>query len=694
MSKDLLYEIGTEEIPANYMPSTLKQVRSISEAMLKNYRIAFEEVKAYGTPRRIVLLVKGIAEQQENLEELVKGPSKRAAYDENGNPSKALLGFLKGQKAELNDIFIQELSGVEYVYYKKQEKGQPVKEVLKTILPDILTSISFPKSMKWGNKSFRFARPVRWLVPILGDELIEFDKDGIQCSRYTKGHRVLSKGSIEINNTEEYFDKLRAGFVIADQEERRAIIRKQCEELAREKGGEVLMDEELLEEVVYLVEYPTALAGGFDAEYLKLPKEVVITPMKEHQRYFPVVDSNKNLMNYFITVRNGDSRFLETVQEGNEKVLKARLADADFFYSEDRKESLDNCAEKLKNVVFQETLGTIYDKTQRISAIAEYLAAILGLSAGAKKNLLRAAHLCKADLVTNMVKEFDELQGIMGREYALLQGEDKEVADAIFEHYLPRFAGDCTPETLNGSILSISDKMDTICGCFAIGIQPTGSQDPYALRRQAIGVTSIILDSNIHLGLAHLIDNSLKPFEAKGILKGDEKSVKRDILEFFRQRFKNVMIDKGFEYDIIDAVINAEFDDIYDSYLKIQELSKWKDKDEFMNILGSFNRVSNLASKAKSMEINAGLFTEKAELVLLRAFNEVNAEFEGYVNNREYGKALKLMITLKKPIDDFFDNIMVMVEDEEIRNNRLGLLKSIGDMMNRIADLGAIVVNK
>ncbi|MBP7072174.1 MAG: glycine--tRNA ligase subunit beta [Clostridia bacterium] len=694
MSKDLLYEIGTEEIPANYMPSTLKQVRSISEAMLKNYRIAFEEVKAYGTPRRIVLLVKGIAEQQENLEELVKGPSKRAAYDENGNPSKALLGFLKGQKAELNDIFIQELSGVEYVYYKKQEKGQPVKEVLKTILPDILTSISFPKSMKWGNKSFRFARPVRWLVPILGDELIEFDKDGIQCSRYTKGHRVLSKGSIEINNTEEYFDKLRAGFVIADQEERRAIIRKQCEELAREKGGEVLMDEELLEEVVYLVEYPTALAGGFDAEYLKLPKEAVITPMKEHQRYFPVVDSNKNLMNYFITVRNGDSRFLETVQEGNEKVLKARLADADFFYSEDRKESLDNCAEKLKNVVFQETLGTIYDKTQRISAIAEYLAAILGLSAGAKKNLLRAAHLCKADLVTNMVKEFDELQGIMGREYALLQGEDKEVADAIFEHYLPRFAGDCTPETLNGSILSISDKMDTICGCFAIGIQPTGSQDPYALRRQAIGVTSIILDSNIHLGLAHLIDNSLKPFEAKGILKGDEKSVKRDILEFFRQRFKNVMIDKGFEYDIIDAVINAEFDDIYDSYLKIQELSKWKGKDEFMNILGSFNRVSNLASKAKSMEINAGLFTEKAELVLLRAFNEVNAEFEGYVNNREYGKALKLMITLKKPIDDFFDNIMVMVEDEEIRNNRLGLLKSIGDMMNRIADLGAIVVNK
>lgn len=694
MSKDLLYEIGTEEIPANYMPATLKQVRNISEEMLKNNRIAFEGIKTYGTPRRIVLLVKGIAEQQENLEELVKGPSKKAAYDENGNPSKALLGFLKGQKAESGDVFIKELSGVEYVYYKKQEEGQPVKEVLKTILPDILTSITFPKSMKWGNKSFRFARPVRWLVPVLGDELISFDKDGIQCSRYTKGHRVLSEGSIEINSTSEYFDKLREGFVIADQEERRAIIRKQCEELAKVKGGEVLMDEELLEEIVYLVEYPTALIGGFDAEYLKLPKEAVITPMKEHQRYFPVIDKNNNLMNYFITVRNGDSRFLETVQEGNEKVLRARLADANFFYSEDRKESLDKCAEKLKNVVFQETLGTIYDKTQRIAAIAEYLATVSGLSASGKKNLLRAAYLCKADLVTNMVKEFDELQGIMGREYALLQGEDCEVADAIFEHYLPRFAGDITPTTPNGSILSISDKMDTISGCFAIGIQPTGSQDPYALRRQAIGITSIILEDNIHLSLSHLTDNSLKHFVAKGILKGDGDSIKGSIIEFFRQRFKNVMIDRGIEYDVIDAVIIAQFDDIYDSYLKIQELSKWKHRDEFMKILGSFNRVSNLASKASSPEINESLFTEEAELELYNAFNKSNAKFVNYVDNREYEKALELMITLKKPIDDFFDKIMVMVEDEGIRNNRLGLLKSIGNMMNRIADLGVIVVNK
>lgn len=694
MNKDLLFEIGTEEIPAKYMPSTLEQVKSISETMLKDNRIAFEGIKTYGTPRRIVLIVKGIAEQQEDLEELVKGPSKKAAYDENGNATKALQGFLKGQKAELSQVFLKELSGVEYVYYRKQEKGQPAKEVLKSILPNILTSISFPKSMKWGNKSFRFARPVRWLVPILGDELIEFDKDGILCSRSTKGHRVLSGGSIEIKSTSEYFDRLREGYVIADQDERRSLIRKQCEELAKAKGGEVLMDEKLLEEIVYLVEYPTALMGGFEAEYLKLPKEVVITPMKEHQRYFPVVDKTNKLMNYFITVRNGDDRFLETVQEGNEKVLRARLADANFFYSEDLKESLDNCVLKLKNVVFQETLGTIYDKTQRISSIADYLASVSGMSSEAKTDIQRSAHLCKADLVTNMVKEFDELQGIMGREYALLQGEKADVADAILEHYLPRFAGDETPRTANGSILSISDKIDTICGCFAIGIQPTGSQDPYALRRQAIGILSIILDAKMHIGLARLIDNALKAFAEKGILKGDEKAIKKDVIEFFRQRFRNVMIDKNFEYDVIDAVINVEFDDIYDSYLKIEELSKWKYREEFLNILGSVSRVSNLASKAGSSEINAELFTEKEELELLKAFDRVNTEYQGYVDRREYGEALKLMITLKKPIDDFFDNIMVMVEDEDIKNNRLGLLLSMANMMNRIADLGAIVISK
>ncbi len=694
MNKDLLFEIGTEEIPAGYMPATLEKVKSIAGSMLSENRIAFSGIKTYGTPRRIVIFAKDVAAKQEDLEELVKGPSKKAAYDEEGNPSKALQGFLKGQGVQLDEVFLQELSGVQYVYCKKQKKGQSTKEVLKKILPDILTSITFPKSMKWGNKSFRFARPVRWLLPMLGDELIELDKDGIACSKYTRGHRVLSEGSIEINNTGEYFEKLRKGYVIVDQDERRSMILRQCMELAKDNGGEVLMDEELLEEIVYLVEYPTALLGSFEAGYLKLPKEVVITPMKEHQRYFPLTDKNSKLMNYFITVRNGDDQYIGTVREGNERVLKARLSDADFFYNEDIKNSLESYVEKLKNVVFQEALGTIYDKTQRIISISGYIAEMIGLSPDSRKHLSRTAYLCKADLVTNMVKEFDELQGIMGREYALIQGEGAEVANAISEHYLPRYAGDSTPATLNGSVLSISDKIDTVCGCFAIGIQPTGSQDPYALRRQAIGINSIILDDKMHIGLSKLLDVSLAPFEERHILKGDKTTIKKGIVEFFRQRFRNIMTDRGFEYDVIDAVTSTGFNDIYESYLKILELSKWKYKSEFSSILGSFNRVSNLASKAESSGVNLELFTEEAELELLQAFKKIRGEFENHADNREYGEALRLIITLIKPIDDFFDNIMVMVEDADIRNNRLGLLKSIADMMNRIADLGLIMINK
>lgn len=690
---DLIFEIGTEEIPARYMPNTLVQVKNLAAAKLKEKRIGFEEVKSYGTPRRITLYVGGIAERQEDLEELVKGPSKKAAYDENGNPSKALQGFMRGQNVALEDVFVQELSGVEYIYTKKKEKGAPTKEILKSVLPDIMTSITFPKSMKWGNKSFRFARPIRWVMPILGDELVEFDKDGILCSRNTRGHRVLSKGEIEINNVSEYFDKLRnEGFVIVDQDERRESIRRQCEQLARDKGGELMMDEELLEEIVFLVEYPTALIGKFDPEYLKLPKDVIITPMKEHQRYFPVADKSGHLMNYFVAVRNGNAEYLDIVREGNEKVIIPRLADAKFFYSEDRKLSLDSCVEKLKNVVFQETLGTIYDKTVRIKNISEYLAEALELMPADKTDLMRAAHLCKADLVTGMVKEFDELQGIMGMEYAMGQGENEAVANAIFEHYLPRFAGDITPETTIGSILSIADKTDTICGCFSIGIQPTGSQDPYALRRQAIGIISIILENKLHIGLAHLCSTAVKAFSDKGIVKGDVKAVKADILEFFKQRLKNVFIDKGFEYDVIDAVLNADFDNIYDAFLKIEVLSNWKSKEEFLSILGTFNRVSNLASKAVSTEINPELFTQPAEKELLGAYSSISESYDEMIEGQEYDKALKLLMTLKKPIDNFFDNIMVMVEDEDIKNNRLGLLKGLSNMMNRLADLGAIVI--
>jgi len=694
VAKDLVFEIGTEEIPAKFMNRTLAQLKEIAEKALLENRIGFKSLETYGTPRRLVLYVRDMAEKQEDLETEVKGPSKKAAYDSDNNPTKALLGFVKGNGLDLKDIYIKELSGAEYIYGRKHLKGMDTKEVLKTLLPDILTSISFPKSMKWGNKSFRFARPVRWLMPIFGDELVEFDKDGITCSIYTKGHRVLSEGEIEIKNASEYFDKLREAYVIVDQNERREIIKRQCEEIAKEKKGNIIHDDDLLEEIVYLVEYPTALLGNFEDDYLKLPKEVIITPMKEHQRYFPIEDENGNLMNNFIAIRNGDDSYIDIVRQGNEKVLRARLADAKFFYEEDKKVSLDQCVEKLKHVVFQETLGTIYDKTMNIMNNSNYLAEELGLDESQKNMLNRASYLAKADLVTNMVKEFDELQGIMGREYALVQGEKPEVAKAIEEHYMPRNAGDNMPGSLLGAIVGIADRIDTISGCFSIGIQPTGSQDPYALRRQAISIINIILDKKIHLDVRKLAEKAITPFVEKRIIKEEPSKVIDDIIEFFKQRLRNVLLDKNYEYDVIDSVLNVGLTDIEDAMLRVKELSEWKKQEDFLAIASSFNRVSNLASKAETMEIDSNILSEQAEKELYDSYMNVRNMFNEAMDRKEYHNALKALILMKKPIDNFFDNTMVMVEDQSIRRNRLAMLKTIENMMMRFADLSLIVVNK
>lgn len=694
MNKDLVFEIGTEEIPAKFMNKSLEQLKSIAENKFRENRIGYGKINVFGTPRRLTLYVKEMCDKQEDLEILVKGPSKKAAYDVDGNPTKALLGFLKGNKLELREVFIQELSGIEYVYGKKFEKGKYTIDVLKELLPQILTSINFPKSMKWGNKSFRFVRPVRWLMPIFGDELVEFDKDGIPISKNTKGHRVLSEGNIEINCADEYFDRLRKGYVIVDQDERREIIKKQCNEIVRRKGGIILADDELLEEVLYLVEYPTAFCGNIEEEFLVLPKEVVITPMKEHQRYFPVEDKDGKLMSCFIAVRNGNENFIDVVREGNEKVLRARLSDARFFFEEDKRIKLDDWVQKLKHVVFQETLGTIYDKTENIRNLSNYLAEKIELSLKDKKDLDRASHLCKADLVTNMVKEFDELQGVMGREYALIHGESAAVANAIGEHYMPRFAGDNIPASLIGSILSISDKIDTITGCFSIGIQPTGSQDPYALRRQAIGIISIVLEKGLHLNLKDLLNKALEPYVRKDILKDESSKIISEIIEFFKGRLKNTLLDKGYDYDVVDAVLKADLDDLYDAYLRIKELSKWKKREEFSNIISSFNRVSNLSLKCDKISISKELVKEPEEIALVEAYKETEREFLRAIDLRDYDKALSSLMALKTPIDVFFDKIMVMVDDDSIRNNRLSILKAITQMMNKFADLNTIVVDK
>lgn len=686
-----LLEIGVEELPARFVKTTLAQMEKYVSEKLNEKRIPFDEMKFYSTPRRLVLLIEGLPERQEDLEKEVKGPSKKIAFDEEGNPTKALEGFMKGQGVALEDISTKEHNNVEYIFANKIEKGRSVEEILKDSMPDMIKSISFPKSMKWGGKNLRFARPIRWLLSLFNDRVLEFNLEGIVAGNITRGHRFLGSSHIEIDNIDEYFTALKDNYVMVDRNERKEKIKYGCEKLAREKGGNLLFDEELLDEITNIVEYPTPMIGRIKEEYLDLPKEVLITPMKEHQRYFPVVDDKDRLLPYFITVRNGNEEYLDIVVKGNEKVLGARLEDAKFFYYEDIKQPLENYVEDLKNIVFQEKLGTLYDKTMRVQKLAGKIGSYLEVGEETKKNIERAGYLSKADLVTNMVGEFSELQGIMGREYAAESGENEITSLAIYEQYLPRFSNDELPTTTAGAILSIGDKLDTIAGIFAIGIQPTGSQDPYGLRRQALGIINIILDKKLNLSLEELVDFALYIYVEENGLAFDYYKVKDEILNFFDGRIKNMFIDMGIRYDVVEAILGTDIDDVFDLKLRADKLNLWLDKEGLSEVLSAFNRVKTLAEKAETDEVKRELLVEEEEIKLYETFNSVEEKVKDSLNCKEYDKALDYMVSLKGPIDQFFDNVMVMVEDEELKNNRLGLVKQISNTMLLICDLSKIM---
>ncbi|MTI70897.1 MAG: glycine--tRNA ligase subunit beta [Firmicutes bacterium] len=687
MMNKFLLEIGTEEIPSRFIDDSLNQLKNNIKTTLKEERISFEDIKVYATPRRLVAIINEISGFQSDLEELVKGPSKKIGYDEKGNPTKALEGFARGQGVALEDIIIKDFKGEEYIYANKVQKGKKVTEVLQNELPQIIKNINFPKPMKWGGKNLKFARPIRWIISLFNDEIVKFDLEGIIAGNVTRGHRFLGSSNIKIANVDEYFEKLRENYVIVDQNERMEIIKSGCEKLAKEKGGNLLQDKGLLKELTYIVEYPTPLIGNINHKFLDLPKEVITTPMKEHQRYYPVVDDKDRLLPYFIAVRNGNKEYLDTVAKGNEKVIEARLEDAKFFFEEDTKYNLEDYVNNLKNVVFQEKLGTIYDKTIRIKELTTHLSEILQLGDETESNIQRAAYLSKADLVTNMVNEFSELQGIMGREYAKISGENEIVSLAIYEHYLPRFSEDDYPTTTAGAVISIADKLDTICGCFAIGIQPTGSQDPYGLRRQALGIINIILDKNINISIDELIDNSLSIYKSNIDFNIDK--VKEEIIKFFKARMKNMFINNGIRYDVVDAIINVN-NNITDLQTRAIELNKWIKKDELEEVLTAFNRVVKLANKANETKIDKDLLKEEEEKKLYQVFSDVKETILSYIKEREYDKALDGLLNLKDPIDDFFDNVMVMVDDEDLKNNRLALIKTIANTMNKICDLSKI----
>lgn len=686
MKNYLLFEIGVEELPARYVNSAMDQLKTNIVKSFNENRITFDEVNIYSTPRRLTVIVNNICEKQSDLEEEVKGPAKRIAVDAEGNYTKPLLGFMKSKGIKEEDLYFKQVGKEEYAFGKIKQDGQLTSEVLKSILPEAIKAMTFPKAMRWGGKNMRFIRPIRWMVCILNDSVLDIELEGIVSSNTTKGHRFLGESEFEVNTLNEYLTKLEENFVILNQDERKELIKKQCDDVAKSLGGEIEFDEELLEEVTHLVEYPTAFYGEFDEDYAKLPKEVVITPMKQHQRYFPVLKDGKLLPN-FIAVRNGDSHRIDNVKKGNEKVLEARLADALFFYKEDTKKSLESYIEKLKTVVFQAKLGTVYDKSLRIEKLANDILEKLN-ETDIKEDTLRAAKLCKADLVTGMVFEFTELQGVMGREYAKVSGENENVAEAIFEHYLPRFAGDILPATKSGIVLSISDKLDSIAGFFAIGIQPTGSQDPYALRRQALGIINILMDNNLDISLRELVSLTLDNYS---FIEFDKDEVLNQIMEFFKDRIKNLFRDLGIRYDVIDAILSSNIDDIADMYARAKALNSWIDKGELVEMLTAFNRVATLAEKAETNEVNINLMREEAEFNLYQQFQEISSNVEHLLANKEYTKALDAFASLRPAIDNMFDSVMIMDKDEAIKNNRLAILKQIYDIMLNICDLSKIV---
>ena len=686
----LLFEIGTEEIPAKFMPGILAQLKELAEKKMDELRIPYEAVRVYGTPRRMTFIADGGAEHQADSTVEAKGPSVQIAFKD-GEATKAAQGFARGQGVAVEDLEVRD----GYVFAVKHLAGQEVEALLPGLLQDILTSLNFPKTMRWADYDFRFVRPIRWMVALFGDKVVPVEITGVKSGNITRGHRFLRPEGVEDNtrvevaNAAAYEEVLMNHFVMVDQDARRELIRQQVIDLAVEEGGHAEIDEDLLEEVNYLVEWPTALCGKFEDKFLALPKECIITPMREHQRYFPVLKEDGSLLNKFITVRNGGKDHLEVVAHGNERVLRARLADAEFFFNEDRKQPLEARLAKLTTVSFQEGLGNMNDKSQRLVKAADMIA--FGLNSKVdKEKLARTALLCKTDLVTGMVVEFTELQGVMGREYALLDGEAPEVAKGIFEHYMPRFAGDELPSTDIGRIVGIADKLDNIVATFSRGLAPTGSQDPYALRRQALGIINILIDGNYHVSMVKLIAGVAYLLN---IPAEKTKDVIMPVMDFFKQRLKNMLLDQGIRYDVVDAVLADERnDDIADLAARAQALNAFVVSEEAPALIQAATRVANLCKKIEQeTAINTNIFQNPAEGELHKAVTAVNNEVLLATVQFNYAEVLQIACKLVAPINKFFEDVMVMDNDEQIKNNRLALLSAVKDVTHAVGDLNLIV---
>ena len=682
MAKDLLFEIGAEEIPAGFMPNILGQLKQLAKTKLNDAHLPFESIATYGTPRRLALIVKGLADTSAEISERHKGPSASIAYDADGNATKAAIGFARGKGLDVADLVVED----GYIYAETKTAGVPAKDIVTDMLPQLITGLNFPKSMHWGNLDAKFVRPVRWLVALLDEEVIPVEFATVKSGNVTRGHRFLGADEITIKNAASYVDTLKENFVMVDQDARRELISKQLHDIAASKNASIVWDDDLLEEINYLVEWPTALCGGFEESYLALPDAAIITPMKDHQRYFPLVDQEGKLLPMFLTVRNGSDHSIEVVQAGNERVLRARLDDAKFFFNEDRKKPLIDRQDGLTKIVFQEGLGNLADKTERLLTLGRVFSEECELHEDARVVLERATELAKTDLTTGMVTEFTELQGVMGKEYALLDGESPEVAEAIFEQYLPRFAGDVLPQTEAGKVLSIIDKIDNIVATFSRGLIPTGSQDPYALRRQTIGILNILLGSEWNISLRPIIVESMNllnvPTDKQDELLGQ-------VEEFITLRLKNIFLDREVPHHVIDLLLSNNELSVADAEGLVKALLANR-IDENVELVQAFTRMYNLVKDVTYTGVDESLLKEEAERALYQMATKASEASIDAWDKNDYDAVVAVPATLVPAINKFFEDVMVMDKDEAIKANRLQLVRLAYSVMAIIGDISAL----
>jgi glycyl-tRNA synthetase beta chain len=691
---DFLLEIGVEELPASYIEPALEELRQKAASELSSRRVAYSSIKSYSTPRRLALLAKGLPESQDDLEKEVLGPAARVAYDEKGNPTQAARGFARSQGVATECLAIKKTEKGDYVCALVKEHGKPVKEVLSKFLPPLILSLSFPRTMTWADPSVRFGRPIRWIVALLGDEVVPFTAAGVNSDRFTFGSRFLAPEPIRLKNATEYVGKLEKAWVTADSEERKRMVDKIVRDEASKKGGRVVEDRELTDIVANLVEFAAPVVGTFDKSFLDLPREVVVTAMREHQRYFAVQDGQGNLMPFFITLRNGGTEGEDNVRRGNEGVLKARLDDARFYWEKDVSIGIARQLELLKQVVWQESLGSVFDKSERLSELSHFV--IGGWDKSRARNAKRAGLLCKIDLVSEMVKdgkEFTTLQGIIGGEYAARAGEDASVSLAIKEHYLPRFAGDTLPATLEGCAVGIADRSDEIVGCFAMDRAPSGSEDPYGVRRQANGIMRILIEKKLHFSLSSGVEKAIELLSRKfGVREdlGSGTSLRRGIASFLAQRLAFILSEMEIEQDVVDAVLSVDSDDPFRSWLKTEALTWWKANGQFSGVVISFKRVSNILKTQEYPTPVPQELREEVERNLFEKVREASGLISSAISGENYQDAIAHLLSLKAPIDAFFEGVLVMDQDAKLRDKRLGLLAFVRSEFLKLADFSRL----